>query len=242
MSSRNIILEELKSLNSGLLIKDLQEPVFSLPENYFESFADEVLKKIKSQEAQSVMDELKGLSPMLAGISRKLPYAVPENYFSEITEEIPVLIGNEEIPAVLAEAGKEMPYHVPQGYFAGLADKMLNSVAKKPAKVISMQRRFVRMAVAAVIAGIMVVSGFMYFNQSKVDPNTNPEQWLTKNLKGVSGEEMDSFIETADISSEEPIISNTTEVRQMLSDVSVNEMDAFLAQIPTDDDELMVIN
>ncbi|HEY0751401.1 MAG TPA: hypothetical protein VGD26_09600, partial [Chitinophagaceae bacterium] len=115
MSSRHIILEELKSLNSGLLIKDLQEPVFSLPENYFESFADEVLKKIKSQEAQSVMDELKGLSPMLAGISRKLPYAVPENYFSDISEEIPTLIGNEEIPAVLAEAGKEMPYQVPQG-------------------------------------------------------------------------------------------------------------------------------
>ena len=135
-----------------------------------------------------------------------------------------------------------MPYEVPQGYFEGLSDKVLNRVIKKPARIISMQRRFVRMAVAAVVAGIMVVSGFMYFNQGKVDPSTNPEQWLTKNLKGVSGEELDSFIETADISSDEPVLSNTTEVRQMLSDVSVNEMDAFLAQIPTDDDELMVIN
>ena len=243
MNSRNIILEELRSLNSGLLIKDLQEPVFSLPENYFEYLADEILKKVKSQEISSVTDELKGLSPLLAGIPRINPYSVPEGYFSNIGNDITSAVSVDEMPPVLKYIGKDLPYDVPEGYFDNLPGDILRKLEKKPAKVISFTRnRVFKMAAAAMVAGILMISGFMYFNRDQVDPVNNPESWVAKKLQGVSNQELQDFIETADISTDDKTASNPNEVKEMLGDVSVKEIDAFLAQIPTDDDELMVIN
>ena len=243
MNSRNIILEELRSLNSGLLIKDLQEPVFSLPENYFEYLADEILKKVKSQEISSVTDELKGLSPLLAGIPRINPYSVPEGYFSNIGNDITSAVSVDEMPPVLKYIGKDLPYDVPEGYFDNLPGDILRKLRKKPAKVISFTRnRVFKMAAAAMVAGILMISGFMYFNRDQVDPVNNPESWVAKKLQGVSNQELQDFIETADISTDDKTASNPNEVKEMLGDVSVKEIDAFLAQIPTDDDELMVIN
>jgi hypothetical protein len=62
-------------------------------------------------------------------------------------------------------------------------------------------------------------------------------------LKNISNQDLDSFIESTDATSTEQMATtNTAEVSQLLNDVSVKEIDAFLAQIPTDDEELSIIN
>ncbi len=79
---------------------------------------------------------------------------------------------------------------------------------------------------------------------SIIDPAKQPGQWVAKNLEGVSNQALDEFIKTADLNASENIAkaSNNTEVRNMLKEVSDIELDAFLTAVPTDDEELLVIN
>ena len=245
MQQRTTIQEELASLNSSLPY-NLKEPVFNVPENYFENFAQSVLFKIREQES-AVTAELTELSPVLAGISKKMPYRLPENYFEQLTGEIPSLINDEEISAGI-EFSKTNPYHVPENYFEELPQKVLQKITGRQAKVISINRgrRFMRMAVAATITGIIALSGILYFaSNPAVDPVNESEEWVAKKLDGVSNKALDDFINSADFSSasgnETVSKPASPDVRKMLTDVSTRELDAFLLQVGSDED-LHVIN
>jgi hypothetical protein len=56
-----------------------------VPDGYFNNLSGDILSKIKMQNEQSVADELKELSPMLAGISKTNLYEVPAGYFETFT-------------------------------------------------------------------------------------------------------------------------------------------------------------
>jgi hypothetical protein len=136
---------------------------------------------------------------------------------------------------------------VPAGYFTGLPNSVLARIKRPTAKVISIKRnKWMKMAVAAMVAGIIAVSGIFYLNDksSIIDPAKQPGQWVAKNLEGVSNQALDEFIKTADFNASGNIAktSNNTEVRNMLKEVSDIELDAFLIAVPTDDEELLVIN
>ena len=120
---------------------------FSVPEGYFEGFAQNLLDKIKAGQntvatpasLETPAEEIARLSPLLSGISRKLPYTAPEGYFEELSPILPMLIHVREKPL----------YTVPEGYFAGLAEEVLARVApvrlgqtEAPARVISLTRNF----------------------------------------------------------------------------------------------------
>ena len=220
MDSRTHIQSELMELNSSLPF-NVKMPVFNVPEGYFESFAEGVLAKIKGKQAVSSSDELAALSPLLAGISRKMPFSVPENYFDEATMSLPSLTLEEPLPEVLSGASKTLPYKVPAGYFEQLPQQVLNRVVKPKAKVISFNRDWMRYAVAAVLIGIVALSSIVYFSSgNKVDPVKQPEAWIARKLKNVSNQELE----------------------KMLKDVSDTELDAFLSQVPSgngDDDLFM---
>lgn len=246
MSSRKYIHDELRELNSTLP-SHVKEPVFSVPEGYFENFAASVLMRLKQEEAvDSAADELASLSPLLAGLSKKMPYDLPSNYFSTLSGDVPTLIQEDELPAILAEHPKTNPYDIPMGYFDNLPAQVLSKVAPKQAKVVSFNRtRWMRVAAAALVAGVIAISGLVYFNSrpSSINPSSSPEAWIASKLKNISNKDLDSFIESTDATSTEQIAkTNSAEVSKMLTDVSVKEIDAFLAQIPTDDEELSIIN
>lgn len=246
MNTRKHIQEELESLKSNLPYL-IERPVFNVPEGYFDNFAASVFAKIKKGVAISATDELRELSPVLASIKKEMPYSVPENYFSTLNNEMPFLISDEEVPALLANHRKTMPYEVPAGYFTDLPNFVLANITRSTTKVISIKRNnWMKMAVAAMVAGIITVSGIFYLNDkpSTIDPAKQPGQWVAKNLEGVSNQTLDEFIKTADFNASENIAktSSNTEVRNMLKEVSDTELDAFLAAVPTDDDELLVIN
>lgn len=244
MNSRIHISDELRELNSSLPAHAI-EPVFTVPEGYFDHFAASVLAKIKAQEPVAVSDELSALSPLLAGIPKKMPYSTPENYFSELASGIPSLTNEEVFPTVLRDHNRHMPYEVPAGYFESLPEVILARVAKPTARVVHITRKWMRVAAAAMVAGIITISSLVYFNWNKtVDPQQNPEEWVAKKLKGVSNDALEDFIQEAGLSpnGNQTAQGSAAEVRSMLGDVSDRELDKFLEQVPIDDEELYLIN
>ena len=244
MNSRKHIHEELEGLGSHLP-PDANTPQ-SVPEGYFDNFAAQMLAKVKG-ESNPVSDELAEIAPLLAGIPKHPTLSVPPDYFASLGANLPAFISEEELSPLLATASRTMPNAVPVGYFEGLSMEILSKVERPAAKVVSMNRSsWMRMAVAAVVAGIMAVGGIVYFNSnSGSGGNVQSTAWVEKGLKGVSDASLTEFINATDPAQAGGVAQTTThatEVRQMLTDVSDGEMDAFLAQVPTDDEELLIIN
>lgn len=246
MNSRTHIQSELMDLNSSLPF-NVKMPVFNVPEGYFERFADNVLAMIKGKQAVSPSDELTTLSPLLAGISRKMPFSVPENYFDEVTTSIPELVHEEHLPEVFISAGRSMPYEVPSGYFEGLPQQVLHKVAQPMGRVISFKRNWMRYAAAAVLIGAVAISSIVYFFAgSKADPSTQSESWIAKKLKNVSNQELEEFIMTASFVNGSETAKNgqqgSQDVKKMLKDVSDTELDAFLSQVPSGNGDNLFMN
>ena len=224
------IQDELNELKSSLKVGI--EPVFNLPEGYFENFAHTVLERIRLNEADA-HSEIGTLSPLLASLSRKMPLTVPENYFEEIS---PAIRKDSEI---LSSIGKGMPYSVPPHYFDDLADAVQSRVWVPKAKVVPFRKRALRMTAAAVITGLIAISGWVYFNQDNSSVSVNETgKWVTNKLDGVSNQELEEFIKiTSTEGVSEPIAATSKpEVRNLLSDVSDSDLDNFLAEMPEDEE------
>lgn len=240
MNERNTIQNELNELNSGLNPNSNNTP-YSVPEGYFEGLAASVLAKIKGEAAISASDEIAQLSPLLAGISKKLPYSVPDNYFQSNIENLEAFTSENEESLVLSFIDKEMPYQVPTGYFANVPEQVLEKVATHSARVVPMmKRKWVRLAVAAMVTGIIAISGITYFNNrgshsiASTDPGTV--------VKKASTKELNDFINSTAVTlsnDQTPVtVKNTTETKKIFNDVSDKELDAFLSQMPTDDEDI----
>ena len=235
MNKRNTIQDELNELNSGLNA-DAGNTPFSVPEGYFEGLAGAVLAKIKDETPVSAVEEIIQLSPLLAGIPRKLPYAVPEDYFQSNIENLWAFTSENEESLVLSFVEKDMPYEVPAGYFANFSEQVLEKVSNGGGKVVPMMRRkWMRMAVAAAVTGIMAISGFFYFNNRSGHQTTDP----VTAVKKASTEELNEFIKSTVVNIGAPVTAkNTTDGKKLFNDVSDKELEAFLNQVPTDDDDL----
>lgn len=77
MSDRSTITTELKELSSHLPGQPPRMP-YAVPTGYFEGLAEQVLTRIRREEARQ---ELHELSPLLSGLSREVPYSTPYGYF-----------------------------------------------------------------------------------------------------------------------------------------------------------------
>ena len=103
----------------------------------------------------------------------------------------------------------------------------------------------IRYAAAAAIIGLVVLGGIFYFNSgSGLDPAQPSGEWVAKKLEKVSNQELEQFINTADVDPNggELAGKSAREVRNLLNDVTTSELDAFLNEHPTDNEELSVIN
>jgi hypothetical protein len=68
-------MPDRQTINNEL--KDPRMP-YSVPEGYFEGLAEQVLARIRQEEAK---EELGTLSPLLQQLSKKQPYSTPVGYF-----------------------------------------------------------------------------------------------------------------------------------------------------------------
>ena len=245
MSNRTTIQKELQELNSPL---PFEKPVatFSVPAGYFENFAASVLQKLHGQNSLSVNEEVESLSPVLAGISKEMPFTLPQGYFDSSTDGITSWVKEEE--QQLFTGNKKMPYEVPAGYFESLPGIVLKKANPQKAKVISITstRRWMRVAVAALVAGVIAVSSVLYFGKDKsVDPVSDSYSWVEKNLKNIPDKELDEFLNTTYIST--PALakngsSNKVEVRKLLKDIPNAELDKFLEEISIDTEDASLFN
>lgn len=254
MDNRQNIQDELKSLQSSLTASNDPAP-FAVPEGYFDGLSASVLAKIKGAEP-SAGEEISGLSPLLAGISRKTAYSVPSGYFEDSLLSLTALGAEPESP-VLQSIGKTIPYTIPDGYFETVPQAVMNRVVQPAVKVVPLfARRWIRMAAAAVVGGALCVAGLRYFgttdNAQPFATDTNRDTAKTEmaktnasplpELKTVSTTELDAFVNEV----RAPITksgtttqqSKTVEVKALLKDVSASEMEEFLSEVPTLDEDL----
>jgi len=240
MTNRNTILKELADLGSVLASHNPQN-IYAAPVGYFEDLADQILNRIKALEANDAKEELSYLSPFLSNVSKEMPYSVPARFFQDLSEDVLKKISEhedyqtseEEIEALsplLSSLKNKNPYSTPAGYF----EKLENGVEKKEAKIISItRRRWYRLSVAAVVIGIVAISGLAIFRSKQVDPNKNPQAWIEKNVdKKVSNEKIDEFVKLAEdgstnVTYEKDDVKHT-EIKELMKDVPEKEIVDFL--------------
>ena len=240
MTNRNTILNELQELGSGLANHDPQN-IYAVPAGYFESLADQILNRIKALEANDANEELSYLSPFLSKVSREVPYSVPAGFFQNLSEDVLRKVSEHEdhqtseeeietLSPLLSSLKNKNPYSTPAGYFG----KLETGVEKKETKVISItSRRWYRLAVAAVVVGIIAISGLAIFRSKQVDPNKNPQAWIEKNVdKKVSKDKIDEFVKLAEDESINVAFEKDdvklAEIKELMKDVPEKEIEAFL--------------
>jgi hypothetical protein len=255
MTQKENILQELNELKSTLASVSPQN-VYTVPVGYFDGLAAQVLNRIKAIEAKNTVEELSYLSPSLSNVSKQMPYAAPAGYFEGLAEKAMELIREsndyqtaeeelETLSPLLSGLKKTMPYSVPDGYFDNLAEKR----SKPVAKVVSItHRRWFRYAAAAVVTGVIVLAGFIYFNsRNAVDPVEQPYAWVKKSIKKVDKTDIDAFVKLADEEINNLAAVTTSpvkpeEIKELMKDVSDKELQNFLDEttVTESSDEVMM--
>ena len=237
--ARKDIIQELNDLGSDLA-NTTPGNIYSIPEGYFEGFAQQLLGRIKTEE--------KGLE-FLSLLSKENPYQVPVGYFENLPENIIEGIRRhadyqtsreelESISPLLNSLNKKPVFSVPDDYFANFE---VAPGKKTEAKVVSLaSRKWIRYAAAAVITGIIALSTFSILNKKKIDPNKNPEGWVARNMKKVSPEVINEFVKLADeelpLKESTATTNKTDDIKELMKDVSVNEIDKFLNETSSPDE------
>ena len=247
MTQNSNILQELKELESSLAGLAAQN-IYSVPDGYFEGLAGQVLNRIKAMEAANAAEELGYLSPILSNISKQMPYAVPAGYFKGLEEQLMQTVRNsndylrkesfgqtateelETLSPLLSSLKKEMPYSVPQGYFETLAAEINTQANKTETKVVSFgSRKWFRYAAAAAVVGVIATLSFMLINQDKVTADKDSYAWVKKNIKKVSTEKIEEFIQLTDEDKSVASIDTKIEdVKELVKDVPENEIQSLL--------------
>jgi hypothetical protein len=202
MKDKENILQELNELKSTLATVTPQN-VYTVPVGYFDGLLLQVLNRIKAMEAKNTTEELSYLSPSLINISRQMPYTVPAGYFEGLSENMMPLIGErndyhnaqeeiEKLSPLLSGMKKQLPYSVPDGYFDNLVEK----TNKPAAKIISITHsRWFRYAAAAVVTGVVVLAGFIFFGNSEKEPGSKALASLTHDIKKMDETQKDNLID-----------------------------------------------
>lgn len=266
MTQKNNILNELKELNSSLSSQAVVN-VYVVPEGYFDSLAGILLQKIKASEAADSSTELSMVSPLLAGIIKQPPYFLPAGYFDGLEEKIMTVIrqhadyqtSEEEIGSLsplLGSLKKATPYSVPEGYF-----EKINPVRQedqpeqtRPAKVVSFQsRRWVRVAAAAVITGLVVISGIRLLSNNTAETPDKAiakiEKKIAKDMKNqdITSEDVDNFFDLTDaiasVDTKQAANASVTKPgKDFLKDIPDDEIVNFLDQLPDDTNDTGALN
>jgi hypothetical protein len=167
---------------------------YSVPENFFENFADVVINKISA--AETAVDEIETLSPLLAGLRNKKTYHVPKHYFDTLKVQ----------PEV-----------------------------KEEARVITMnhKRGWLRTAVAASIIAVIGLSTYFSYAPDKTVGNTvaqtpNVEQ----NVSLLSENEIADYLGTPASAIEIAAFTNDAEpdVESILSNLNEQEIKEYLKE------------
>ena len=256
MTTRNTILNELKDLDSSLGNYSPQN-IYTVPNGYFEGLPTQILNRIRALEAANAKEELECLSPLLSnGVSKEMPYSVPAGFFQNLSDDILDKVSDradylgkslgqtseqeiEKLSPLLSSLKNKNPYSAPAGYFENLQTKVNRQSSdslgeKKETKVISLtRRRWYRLAVAAAVIGVIAIGGLLFIKSDQVDPNKNPDKWISKNVsKKVSEDKIDEFVKLAEdetiTTPEKNDGTEQAEIKELMKDIPEKEIKDFL--------------
>ncbi|GAB2643198.1 hypothetical protein GCM10027035_41620 [Emticicia sediminis] len=210
--------------------------VFKVPNNYFENLTASILKQTsqsttnlssKKQTPFSIPDGyFEGLSAKIMGrietkkidieaLERVNIFKVPENYFQEL-----------ELNTNIERFEKINIFKVPEGYFEDLSEKTLSHIAPKSGKTIKVnwwktpQIKWSAAASVVLILGLWV--GMPQFTKDKTELA----------LEKVSNEEIETYLETQDLSyleyesaTETPQNSTKATDNKVLDGLNINKQD-----------------
>ena len=254
MKSRDNILNELSLLNSTLTQAN-PENVYKVPVGYFDGLAENIMSRIKTFNSSNISTELNDLYPELSTISGMSTYTVPAGYFDGLEEKImqhvressDYLSPQEELNTISPFLGglkKQNPFTVPSGYFEKVSKK-------KPAvKVLSItSQRWFRYAAAAIVIVTISTAAIFYNIKKTIGPANENNAWakIEKQVKNMSDKEINDFVEFNDAGLTS--IENTgllpvkkEELKELLSDVSDNELKNFLEQTSDGVHDILMLN
>ncbi|PZR29299.1 MAG: hypothetical protein DI535_02855 [Citrobacter freundii] len=237
------ISQELKELESSLSAHSVPTG-YVVPDGYFDGLAANILLRVKALDTGTAVAELEILSPLLAGLSKKMPYTVPGDYFASLdpsfafADESDSATELKQLSPLLGGLSRKSPFNVPEGYFDQKVDI---PEVQKPAPVIRMEpvrRKWYRYAVAASVTIIVALSATLWFGRGtsdKADPSKS-YAWIEKNMKKVSTEDIGKFVELADPAASD-IASAPSDIKSLLKNVSDKEIQDFLKDVPVDETE-----
>ncbi|MBK6382941.1 MAG: hypothetical protein IPP02_12055 [Chitinophagaceae bacterium] len=254
MSQKDNILQELNELKSNLGAIDSKK-LYSVPVGYFDELASQVLNRIKAIEAATSKEELNYLSPTLNNFTRQLPFSVPQGYFEALNENLiqNVIKNNlaqtpkeelENLSPLLSSLNKEMPFAVPKGYFEGLSSPTNPNKNKQATKIFSItNRKWFRYAAAAVVIGIVTLTGFLLLGDEK-EPGVKALAKLSRDIKKMDETQKDNLMDFVDagMSGQETAQANpatNSEVKKLLQGISEEELTDFQEQTEDFQDVLM---
>jgi Sec-independent protein translocase protein TatA len=254
MTQKDNILQELSELKSNLINLNRQN-IYSVPDGYFEGLAENMLKRVKAEEIANVADELSNLSPLLSSLSREMPYCVPSGYFETLSDSVLKTITTNDLSAkdelaaispLLSSLQKENLFSVPEGYFENLAQVKQKENIKPATKVVSLtSRTWFRFAAAAVVTGIIILAGLLFFNTEK-EPGGKALAKFTRDVKKMDEQQKNDIIdffdagldgkETAQVN---PDAKKSKEVKELLEGISDEELRDFQEQTEAIEEVLM---
>ena len=196
-------------LSEQVMVRVKRTP-YTVPEGYFADFAGKLMARIKAGQEGHAGEELTLLSPLLSGLDKRTPFQAPDGYFSELTGNI--LSGVQAIDFVNDELENLSPlmtdlqqsnvYEAPEGYFDGLPEAVLSLIKERTAPVVPIRqqspvisigrrRKWLQVASAAVVAGLILTAGWLRFYRSagsvadgKQDPTVSllarPATWSSR--------------------------------------------------------------
>lgn len=151
-------MDELEAISPLLAGMERRLPFAAPPAGYFDELPALILKRIETGGSETLkglsedlaleispLEELQGLSEVLAKMDKKLPFSVPEGYFDALSAGI-----LENIRSGLTDTGKETdiflpgsigeknpgsiqkqdPYTVPENYFEEFSGKLMDRIKR----------------------------------------------------------------------------------------------------------------
>lgn len=246
--------QELKALDSPLQAFTKHANPFSVPEGYFDHFAQEMIERVRIAGISNG-EEASHLSPLLSSLQKEQPFSVPEGYFDHFPETMLRKVGRVDarmgareemsvLSPLLAGVSKKNLFSVPNGYFdtlpAALDKRVVRAEPEEAgAKVISFKkpvRSVIRYLAAASIVGLLGITLFVGLNNKKtMQPDA---QWTSTSLPDLPDEVLATYLQgTPEVNAGE-LIDSTDSVffdSALFKVADEKEIASMLANVPERD-------
>lgn len=240
------ILNRVKEEEAGAdpVVNITKDNMYQAPAGYFDGLAGNILSRIKEEDGRQ-LQEPDLSSALWQQLGKKNPFTVPEGYFNDFSDNIVagakaiefVNEALENLSPLMTSLKTKQVYEVPNGYFEANAAAILQKLNAPAGKVISIGfgRKMMRYAAAAVVAGLVLVAGYMYTGNTK--PTVPAPGDVPGELAKATDQEIENFLNnnTASVADTSSIVTADDEIsekdsKDLLANISDEELQHYLEQ------------